>query len=78
MTTAMPTDPLARRLTVAEFATATQRCAEVVRRWIRANEKGIKRHVSGRPYLIDPAALALFNVRPELARSLLSPRKKAA
>ncbi len=75
----MPTaDPLARRLTPAQFAVAVQRCPEVVRRWIRANEQGIKRHVSGPPYLIDPAALALFNVTPAVARQLLSPRKKAA
>lgn len=59
------------RLTVRQFALCVQRCETVVRRWIRANVRGVRKHVAGRPYLIDPKALELFGVSGEMARARL-------
>lgn len=60
------------RLTVRQFAFCVQRCETVVRRWIRANVKGVRKFVAGPPYLIDPKALELFGVSVEIAKARLA------
>lgn len=74
----MSADPLTRHLTTADFARALEVSEETVRRYIRANTHGLRRKFChGRPWKINPAALALFNVTPELARALLTQPKAA-
>jgi hypothetical protein len=69
---APPPDPIPYRLTVAQVALVVQRSEDRVRRHINSNRAGIRRWVSGPPYLIDPAALPVcYRVPLELVRRRL-------
>lgn len=58
-------------LNVTEFAVCTGFSEEVIRRKLRANLHGLRRHATGRPWRIAPAALALFRVEPSAALTAL-------
>lgn len=65
-------DPIPYRLTVAQVAQVVQCSTFSVRRHIACNRGGLRRWVSGPPYLIDPAALPVcYRVPLELVRSRL-------